>query len=41
MDVKNAFLNGDLSKLVYMQSPPSVSALPGHVCRLWQALYGL
>ena len=41
MDVKNAFLNGDLSYVVYMQPPPAVTALPRHVCRLRQALYGL
>jgi len=41
MDVKNAFLNGDLSEVVYMQTPPGVTALPGHVCRLRPALYGL
>jgi len=41
MDVKNTFLNGDLSEVVYMQPPTGVSASPGHVCRLRQALYGL
>ena len=35
MDVKNAFLNGDLHEEVYMQPPP------GQVCRLRRALYGL
>ncbi|KAJ9566232.1 hypothetical protein OSB04_002198 [Centaurea solstitialis] len=41
MDVKNAFLNGDLSEEVYMTPPPSVSLPRGHVCRLRKALYGL
>jgi hypothetical protein len=41
MDVKNAFLHGDLNEEVYMQPPPNVSALPGYVCRLRRALYGL
>ena len=41
MDVKNAFLNGDLSEVVYMQSPPGVTALTGHVYRLQWAFYGL
>ena len=29
MDVKNAFLNGDLSDVVYVQPPPGVTALLG------------
>jgi hypothetical protein len=41
MDVKNAFLHGDLHQVVYMQPPPGVNAPPGHVCRLRHALYGL
>ena len=41
MDVKNAFLNVDLSEVVCMQPPPGVFAPPGHVCRLRRALYGL
>ena len=44
MDVKNAFLNGELSEEVYMKLPPSYShpsGFPHRVCRLRRALYGL
>jgi len=41
MDIKNTFLNGDISEIVYMQPPSGVSAPPGHVFRLRRALYGL
>ncbi|GKB81968.1 ribonuclease H-like domain-containing protein [Tanacetum coccineum] len=43
LDVKNAFLNGDLSETVYMHQPPGfVDAMfPNHVCRLQRSLYRL
>lgn len=41
MDMKNAFLNDDLSEVVYMMPPPGIDFPPGHVCRLRSALYGL
>jgi len=41
MDVKNAFLNGDLAEEVYMHPPPGYDQPPHTVCRLHRALYGL
>ena len=44
MDVKNSFLNGELSEEVYMKLPPGYthpSGFPHRVFRLRRALYGL
>ena len=41
MDVKNAFLNGDLSEEVYMQPPSGLSIDSNKVCHLRRALYDL
>jgi hypothetical protein len=41
MDVKNVFLNGDLSEEVYMQPPPGLSHPTNKACRLHRTLYGL
>jgi len=42
MDVKSAFLNGDLSETVYVQQPPGFSlGNAGKVLKLNKALYGL
>ena len=41
MDVKNAFLNEDLSEEVYMLPPPGLSVESNKACHIRHALYGL
>lgn len=43
LDVKNAFLYGDIDKEIYMDQPPGFqsSRFPDYVCLLKKALYGL
>ena len=41
MDVKCAFLNGDLAKDIYMQQPQCFATNPSLVCMLKKSLYGL
>ncbi|KAL0551843.1 hypothetical protein IC582_010932 [Cucumis melo] len=43
LDFNNAFLNGNLTKTVYIQKPPGYvhPSFPNYVCKLDKAIYGL
>jgi hypothetical protein len=41
LDVRTAFLNGEIEEELYVQQPPGFSLGKGKVCRLRKALYGL
>ena len=41
MDVKSAFLNGELEEEIYLRPPPGFRDKPVKVWHLWRALYGL
>jgi len=43
MDVKTAFLNGELEEEIFMECPEGIPAIqePGYACRLVKAIYGL
>ena len=43
LDINNAFLNGDLVKMVFMTQLEGFvdSSRPTHVCRLYKSLYSL
>jgi hypothetical protein len=41
LDVKTAFLQGDMQETVYVQQPPGYEDSTGRVCLLRKALYGL
>jgi len=41
MDIKSAFLNGDLENEIFMRIPPGVKTKEGQVWLLHKTLYGL
>lgn len=43
IDVNNTFLNGDLTKTVFIEQPPRFKdfSKPNHICKLEKEIYGL
>ena len=41
VDVKNAFLHGEVDREIFMEQPRGFEERPNYVCRLNKALYGL
>lgn len=41
LDVKTAFLNGQLDEIIYMKCPDGVDIKPNHILQLKKSLYGL
>jgi hypothetical protein len=41
MDVKTAFLNGEIDTDIYIEQPQGYETKPNHVCKLQKGLYGL
>ena len=41
MDVNTSFLNGDLTKEIYMEKPEGLDAPAGKVCKIIKSLYRL
>ena len=43
VDINNAFLNSELTEMIYMPQPEGFvnKSKPNHICRLKKALYGL
>ena len=41
LDIKGAYLNGDLQEEIYMRQPEGFDDRSGRVCRLYKTLYGL